>query len=90
MKRVPQKDYDSNKQYASEVLSILLQGGREVVLRVWEKDGVEGLMNVLAVSCYFSFWEWKSLRTGGEGFMKGREPKRRMYGRLSDGLWIMD
>lgn len=50
LKRVGQKGYDSNKQYASEVLSILLQGGREVVLKVWEKDGVESLMRVLAVS----------------------------------------
>lgn len=44
------KEYDSNKQYASEVLSILLQGGREVVVKVWEQDGVEVLLKVLSVS----------------------------------------
>jgi beta-catenin-like protein 1 len=49
LKRVQAKEYDSNKQYASEVLSILLQGGREVVMRVWEADGVDGLINVMAV-----------------------------------------
>ncbi|KAI9632157.1 Catenin-beta-like protein [Dioszegia hungarica] len=48
LKRVQKKEYDSNKQYASEVLSILLQGGREVVVKVWEQDGVEVLLKVLS------------------------------------------
>ena len=50
LKRVEKKEYDSNKQYASEVLAILLQDSRANSLRLAELDGVEVLLKVLSVS----------------------------------------
>jgi beta-catenin-like protein 1 len=52
MKRVSVKPYDANKQYASEILAILLGGGRDNILALdkGKTGGVEGLLNVLAVS----------------------------------------
>lgn len=50
LKRVSQKEYESNKQYASEILAILLQESRENVLRLSELDGMEVMLKVLSVS----------------------------------------
>jgi len=51
MKRVAVKEYDANKQYASEILAILLQGGRDNVLALnkGKIGGIEGFLTVLAV-----------------------------------------
>ncbi len=49
LKRVSQKEYDSNKQYASEILAILLQESRENVLRLAELEGMEVMLKVLSV-----------------------------------------
>ncbi|ODN75598.1 hypothetical protein L202_06717 [Cryptococcus amylolentus CBS 6039] len=45
--RLEKEGYDSNKQYASEVLAMLLQEGREVVLRFAKLDGLDKLLQVL-------------------------------------------
>lgn len=47
LKRVGQKEYDSNKQYASEILAILTQDNRPNVLRLKDLDGLEVLLKVL-------------------------------------------
>ncbi len=44
------KEYDSNKQYASEILAILLQEEREVRLRFASLNGVDGVLVALSVS----------------------------------------
>ena len=49
LKRVAQKEYESNKQYASEILAILLQQSRENVLRLAELDGMETMLKILSV-----------------------------------------
>lgn len=48
LKRVQKKEYDSNKQYASEVLDILMQNP-DVVGRVGMADGVEVFLKVASV-----------------------------------------
>ncbi len=47
--RIQVKAYDSNKQYASEILSILLQESRDNRLRLAEMDGMDALLKVLSV-----------------------------------------
>jgi len=49
LKRVAKKEYDSNKQYASEILAILLQQSRENVVKLDEYEGMETLLQILAV-----------------------------------------
>jgi hypothetical protein len=49
LKRVSQKAYDSNKQYASEILSIVLQEGRSIALKVGELEGVDTFLQIVAV-----------------------------------------
>jgi beta-catenin-like protein 1 len=44
------RDYDSNKQYATEILSILLQEEREVRLKFVELKGVDVTLEAVAVS----------------------------------------
>ena len=50
LKRVAAKEYDSNKQYASQVLAILLQQSRENVMKLAELEGMDTILNVLSVS----------------------------------------
>lgn len=50
LNRIQTKEYDSNKQYASEVLSMLLQDSRANVLRLGELEGMDKLLTVLSVS----------------------------------------
>lgn len=50
LKRIAVKAYDSNKQYASELISILTQEEREVRLKVAELGGMDTLLQVLSVS----------------------------------------
>ena len=49
LKRIAKKEYDSNKQYASEILSIILQEGRTIALKVGELEGMDTLLQVAAV-----------------------------------------
>ena len=49
LKRASQKAYDSNKQYASEILSIVLQEGRSIALKVGELEGVDTFLQIVAV-----------------------------------------
>lgn len=49
LKRIAVKEYDSNKQYASQVLAILAQQSVENVQRLAELDGMETLLTVLSV-----------------------------------------
>lgn len=46
--------YDSNKQYASEILSILLQEEREVRLKFVELGGLDVVLEAVAVSLHYS------------------------------------
>ncbi|WWD22882.1 hypothetical protein CI109_107377 [Kwoniella shandongensis] len=48
IQRVLKKEYDSNKQYASEILAILLQDSREIVMKVAELEGMDALLQVLS------------------------------------------
>ncbi|WVW81453.1 hypothetical protein I302_103447 [Kwoniella bestiolae CBS 10118] len=48
LNRIKQKEYDSNKQYASEILAILLQDNREIILKVGELDGMDILLQGLS------------------------------------------
>lgn len=48
--RVAKKEYDSNKQYASEILSIILQEGRTVALKVGGLEGIDTFLQVASVS----------------------------------------
>jgi hypothetical protein len=50
LKRIAVKEYDSNKQYASEILAILMQDSRTNVMRMAELDGLETMLKVLFVS----------------------------------------
>lgn len=54
LKRISKKEYDSNKQYASEILSIILQEGRTVALKVQELQGLDSLLQVAAVRLCFN------------------------------------
>ena len=47
--RIAVKEYDSNKQYASQVLAILAQQSVENVQRLAELDGMDTLLTVLSV-----------------------------------------
>ena len=49
-KRIAQKDMDSNKLYASEVLSVLCQEDRNVRLAVGDAQGMNQILEVLSVS----------------------------------------
>jgi beta-catenin-like protein 1 len=49
LRRIAVKEYESNKQYASEILSILLQDSRPNVMAFGELDGMETLLMVLSV-----------------------------------------
>jgi beta-catenin-like protein 1 len=53
LKRIAVRGYDSNKQYASEILAILMQDSRASILKMAELDGMETLLKVLFVSCFF-------------------------------------
>ncbi|TXT10678.1 hypothetical protein VHUM_02183 [Vanrija humicola] len=46
--RMSLEAYDSNKQYASEILSILLQSSRANALKVIEMEGVDKLLTILS------------------------------------------
>ncbi|KAL1408912.1 hypothetical protein Q8F55_005726 [Vanrija albida] len=46
--RMSVEAYDSNKQYASEILSILLQSSRANALKVIEMEGVDKLLTILS------------------------------------------
>ncbi|WWC57769.1 uncharacterized protein I303_100304 [Kwoniella dejecticola CBS 10117] len=48
LKRIQQKEYDSNKQYASEILAILLQDNRDIILKVGEMNGMDILLQGLS------------------------------------------
>ena len=50
IKRVQVKGIDSNKQYASQILAIILQQSRENVLKLGELEGMEAILTVLSVS----------------------------------------
>ena len=49
IKRLQKEEFDSNKQYASEILSMMLQDSREINLRVGELNGMEVLLQAAAV-----------------------------------------
>ena len=51
LRRITVPVYDSNKQYASEVLAVLLQEERAVRLKLDELGGIEPLLQAVAVSC---------------------------------------
>lgn len=51
LQRIAKKEFDSNKQYASEILAIIVQQSVENVARVLELDGLESMLGALAVSC---------------------------------------
>lgn len=56
LKRIAKEHaYDSNKQYASEILSILLQEEREVRLKFVELKGLDAVLEAVAVSLPCSF-----------------------------------
>ncbi|CDZ98759.1 Uncharacterized conserved protein [Phaffia rhodozyma] len=48
LSRITVEEYDSNKQYASEVLAILLQQSRSNRLKLGELEGIDALLRVLA------------------------------------------
>lgn len=50
LQRIKRKEYDSNKQYASEIMAILLQDSRANVLKLGELDGMDVMLQVLSVS----------------------------------------
>ena len=49
LKRIAVKEYESNKQYASEILAILVQDSRTNILKLSDLEGMEVLLTVLAV-----------------------------------------
>ena len=49
LQRIQMKNYDENKGYAAELLSILLQNNRPNRLKLIEKNGVEAILQVLSV-----------------------------------------
>lgn len=53
LQRIKKKEYDSNKQYASEIMAILLQDSRENVLKLGQLDGMDVMLQVLSVSLNF-------------------------------------
>ncbi|KAI8991535.1 DUF1716-domain-containing protein [Mycotypha africana] len=48
LKRLQKKEFDANIEYASEILSILLQDNRDIRLKVGELDGIDTLLTLLA------------------------------------------
>jgi beta-catenin-like protein 1 len=50
LERMARKPFDSNAQYASEILSILLQGSQSNALKVANDHGVDTLLTLLSVS----------------------------------------
>ncbi|KAG0167587.1 hypothetical protein DFQ28_000837 [Apophysomyces sp. BC1034] len=48
LKRVQNKSFDSNRAYASEILSILLQENRDIRLKLADLGGVDTLLRVLS------------------------------------------
>ena len=48
--RIQVKDFDSNKQYASQILAILVQSGREGVMKLADMEGLDVLLKVVSVS----------------------------------------
>ncbi|KAI8094197.1 Catenin-beta-like protein [Thamnidium elegans] len=48
LKRLQTKGFDANIAYTSEILSILLQGDRDIRLKVGELDGIDVLLRALA------------------------------------------
>ncbi|KAI7879344.1 DUF1716-domain-containing protein [Lichtheimia hyalospora FSU 10163] len=48
LKRVQTKGYDSNRGYASEILSILLQDSRDIRLKLGELEGIDILLRALS------------------------------------------
>lgn len=50
MQRIQKVGFDSNKQYAAEVLSILLQNSRENTSRIADEKGLDSLLVALSVS----------------------------------------
>ena len=54
LQRIQMKNYDENKGYAAELLSILLQNNRPNRLKLIEKNGVEAILQVLSVCLCFT------------------------------------
>ncbi|OWZ70372.1 beta-catenin-like protein 1 [Cryptococcus neoformans] len=48
LQRIKKKEYDSNKQYASEIMAILLQDSRANVLKLGQLDGMDVMLQVLS------------------------------------------
>ncbi|KAJ8655628.1 hypothetical protein O0I10_008717 [Lichtheimia ornata] len=48
LKRIQTKGYDSNRGYASEILSILLQDSRDIRLKLGELEGIDILLRALS------------------------------------------
>ena len=48
--RIGVKGFDSNTQYASQILAILLQSGREAIMQLAEMEGMDVLLKVISVS----------------------------------------
>lgn len=51
LKRISKEGFDSNKQYAAEVLSILLQNSPVNANRIAASEGIDTLLMVLSVCC---------------------------------------
>jgi hypothetical protein len=52
LNRAQSKTHDENRGYATELLSILLQGSHLNRLELGKNDGVEILLNIASVRCY--------------------------------------
>lgn len=52
LNRAQSKMHDENRGYATELLSILLQGSQLNRLELSKNDGVEILLNIASVRCY--------------------------------------
>lgn len=64
LQRIKKKEYDSNKQYASEIIAILLQDSRANVLKLGQLDGMDVMLQVLSVSFNFCAFKEATLRLG--------------------------
>lgn len=62
LQRIKKKEYDSNKQYASEIMAILLQDSRANVLKLGQLDGMDVMLQVLSVSFNFRAFKEATLR----------------------------
>lgn len=93
LNRMSLEAYDSNKQYASEILSILLQSSRSNSLKVIEMEGVDKLLTVLSVrAAAFCVFYWLTPPTavspsrppgGGRGGVHGEHVQLFGFPRLS-------